>query len=248
MADVSSQCDIGNVRTNNEDTLFVDEVLGLYVVCDGIGGHKAGEVASAIGCESMQHEVEAGKKLIEACQIAHENVRQRAQEDEECQGMGSTLIAARLVKSKYEIVWVGDSRAYLINTKKNSIIQLSQDHSFIAEKIAAGILNEEEAKGHPMEHILTQSLGCRRPILRPGQIEGKLKKEELLLLCSDGLYNECSDDDILNVLKENDFHQSSDALVRCAKDNGGRDNISVILIRRDQKSLQQSLLSTIKLK
>lgn len=243
MVKVSACCDIGCVRQNNEDRILVDEEQGLFVVCDGIGGHNAGEVASAIGCERMREEVQRGRSLLHACQRAHEEVRAKAQEDSACAGMGSTLIAVKMNKRKYEIVWVGDSRAYLVDLKKMNIVQLSQDHSFIAEKIAAGILSKEKGAGHPMEHVLTQSLGCKKVLLKPGQILGKLKKDQLLLLCSDGLYNECAEEEILALAAKSSFDNTADSLVKQAKMNGGKDNVSVILIGAQHVSIKDRFTS-----
>jgi protein phosphatase len=196
-----------------------------------MGGHAAGEVASAIVLEKIPECVRRGQNLPQALRETHRAIQRAAEEGHGAPGMGSTVVVLRMKGADYEIAWVGDSRAYLWDGKV--LRQLSRDHSFVEKLIAAQAITAEEAERHPDRNVITQALGMAEyDQLRPDTMTGRLYRGEQILLCSDGLSSEVGDDEIARVLASHrDSESRARALVEKARRAGGADNITVLLVR-----------------
>lgn len=222
--------DVGCHREHNEDNYACVPELGLWVVADGMGGYEAGEVASAIAIETIVENVRAGAGLKEAMEAAHLAILQAVESGRGGQGMGTTAVALRLNGPDYEIAWVGDSRAYSYRTK---LVQLMWDHSFVQHLLRQGAITEEEAATHPQRNVITQALGAASDKqLKVDTVSGTLARGERILLCSDGLYGEVPDKDIQKTFKHGKSEQGVvDSLIAQARDNGGSDNITAVIVR-----------------
>ena len=230
--------DIGKKRQLNQDHIYaslepVGNLPNIFLVADGMGGHKAGGYASSCAVETILEgvrESEGGKPeeiLTQAIQRANEVIEKRAGEDERFSGMGTTVVAACWDGEELIAANVGDSRLYVVN---GGIEQVTEDHSLVQEMVRIGGINKEEARSHPNKNIITRAVGleqdlsvdCFRRPLKPGNI---------VLLCSDGLTDMLEDEEIYRILTgEGTIQQRAQALVQAANDNGGRDNIAVIVI------------------
>ena len=223
---------VGLRREHNEDTYYADPDLGLWLVADGMGGHEFGEVASALARDAVVREVKAGKPLNEAIRSADEEIIRQSRRRAESLPMGTTMVALRVNGNKFELAWVGDSRAYLWNGK---LQQLSSDHSYVQELIDQGAITSEQARHHPHRNVVTQALGVTDPAdLNVETMTGELRPGMQLLLCSDGLTEEVDDATIAQVLAGDDCsaQECVDSLVAAALDGGGSDNVTVVLVRR----------------
>ena len=219
-------------RQLNEDTYHGDGGLGLWLVADGMGGHEYGEVASAIARESVVREVRDGTPLTQAIRIAGEDILRSPRGRCDALPMGTTMVAARVQGPRFEVAWVGDSRAYLWHAGR--LVQLSHDHSYVQELIAQGTLGVEEARKHPQRKVVTQALGVTDPAhMDIEQLTGAFTSGMQLLLCSDGLTEEVDDAAIAEILARPGLtaQESADTLVAAALDNGGSDNITVLVLR-----------------
>lgn len=225
--------DIGRLSENNEDNSFAEAELGLWLVADGMGGHAAGEVASEIVVETVSQKVAAGDDLETAIRAAHKTIKRSARDGRGASGMGSTVVALRLQGAEFDVAWVGDSRAYLWNGK---LTQLSHDHSFVQRLVDLGALTASEARVHPNKNVITQSLGAvDLDDVEVGRHQGVLLKGQKILLCSDGLSDELTDETIAAILNTPTTDQEMvEQLVNAALDQGGRDNITVQLISAPQ--------------
>ncbi len=223
--------DVGCVRDHNEDFIACEPDIGLWVVADGMGGHASGEVASEQSCHAIINSVKNGKSLIDAIEVAHGAVKDAVAKGLGGAGMGSTVVAAQVEQGYYQIAWVGDSRAYAWDGA-DSLKQLTKDHSFVQKLIDNDAITAEQASSHPMRNVITQSLGAEQlEKVTVDTCNGQLPKGHLLLLCSDGLTGELSDEDIITILQQQpSLEQKTGELIQRAKGNGGNDNISVILI------------------
>ena len=218
-------------RDLNEDTYYGDGELALWLVADGMGGHACGEVASALARETIVREIRRGATLAHAIRIADEEIIRTSRRNDSLP-MGTTVVAARVQGNRYEVAWVGDSRAYLWRDGK--LAQLSQDHSVVQELVAQGNLTAEQARAHPHRNVVTQALGVTDPAhLNVATTTGELRPGMQLLLCSDGLTEEVEDKGIARTLAFDDAsaQECVDTLVAAALDGGGSDNITVILVR-----------------
>jgi serine/threonine protein phosphatase PrpC len=236
---VAAQTDVGWVRDHNEDSLHVDEHLGLLIVADGVGGHKGGAVASAVAVQVIVAAVKATlPTATDAAQIsqliqsgirsAHEEICARATANPDLNNMGMTVVLAFCQRDTAHIAHVGDSRAYLLHHGKMQ--QLTEDHSVVAELIKARQLTPRAARHHRLRHLITRSLGAPEsasPDLQclpwaPG---------DCLLLCSDGLTNMVEERAIRKCIVQGgaDVQATCAQLVALAKTNGGTDNITVVL-------------------
>ena len=219
-------------RELNEDTYYGDSELGLWLVADGMGGHEYGEVASALARETIVREVRDGTPLRQAIRIADEEIIRASRRRNDSLPMGTTVVAVRVVGSRFEVAWVGDSRAYL--WKEGQLAQLSHDHSYVQDLIAKGMLTVEQARSHPQRNVVTQALGVTDPEhLSVESMNGELRPGMQLLLCSDGLTEEVNDAGIAGVLAQSDCsaQECVDSLVAAALDGGGSDNVTAILVR-----------------
>lgn len=229
--------DIGRKREINQDYVFAtDETIGnlpnLLVVADGMGGHRAGDFASRFTVEVLAEEVQNSKEthpeqiLGNAIQIANERLMEEAAKDSRLEGMGTTLVAATILDHVLYFANVGDSRLYLINKE---IRQLSKDHSMVEEMVRLGGLTEEEAKHHPDKNIITRAMGVKDKV-EPDFFEYRLKGGDTILMCSDGLTNMVDDDEIFQIVKSaRDIVEAVETLIQRANENGGSDNIGIVL-------------------
>ena len=224
---------VGLRRELNEDTYYGDSELGLWLVADGMGGHEYGEVASALAREVVVRQVRAGRSLAEAIRAADEEIIRCSRRRGGSLPMGTTVVAARVTGSRFEVAWVGDSRVYLWRDGK--LAQLSQDHSYVQELITQGAISIDQARSHPQRNVVTQALGVTDPqSLNVETMSGELSPGMQLLLCSDGLTEEVDDRAIARVLAHGECsaQECVDGLVAAALDGGGSDNVTVVLVRR----------------
>lgn len=232
--------DTGIMRKSNQDDFTVFELPDgsvLAIVCDGMGGANAGNVASSKATEvissffkrSYRSGLEA-KAIIALLQSAilsaNIEVYDMAQKDNELAGMGTTVVAAFAAKDFAIISHVGDSRAYAVGEE---IIQLTRDHSVVQSLIESGKLTPEEARVHPRRNIITRALGIEPEVLVDSD-EYALKAGEALLLCSDGLSNYVSTSEIKEIFDTNPYEKVADVLIERANNNGGADNITVVIV------------------
>jgi protein phosphatase len=221
--------DVGRVRDHNEDGFLVDDTLGLVAVADGMGGHNAGEVASAAALDALRIAFSAGATIDSAVSAANEIVYEQSVADRNLRGMGTTLTAGALgIDGTLLLGHVGDSRAYIV--RDGALDRITTDHSLVEELIQAGELTEAEAERDPRRSMITRALG-----LEPGvdvDLESvDLRAGDRLLLCSDGLTTMVSEGEIASILSdEGDPHAAARTLVEAANDAGGSDNITVVVI------------------
>jgi protein phosphatase len=225
--------DIGRVRTSNQDQLLV--TADLFAVADGMGGHAAGEVASLAAVETLKaaYKRKSGTEgLVDATHQANRSIWDRAQANPDLHGMGTTLVAVALVSEDGEdrlaIINVGDSRVYLL--RGGELEQLTTDHSLVQELVDDGQLSEVEATVHPQRHVLTRALGVDSDV-SVDVLQVLPLKGDRLLLCSDGLSRELSDTQIASILRRlAEVDDAARELVNAAKNRGGNDNITVVII------------------
>ncbi|MGL6289404.1 MAG: PP2C family protein-serine/threonine phosphatase [Silanimonas sp.] len=224
---------VGLRRELNEDTYYGDAELGLWLVADGMGGHDSGEVASALARDAIVREVRAGKPLAEAILRANEEIIRQSKRRNESMPMGTTVVAVRVAPNhRFELAWVGDSRAYLWNGK---LQQVSSDHSYVQELIDQGQLTPEQARSHPYRNVVTKALGVTEPDkLSVETVAGELRPGMAILLCSDGLTEEVDDGMIAKAVAQRDIsaQECVDHLIAAALDGGGSDNVTAVLLRR----------------
>lgn len=232
---IGFKTDRGLLRPKNEDSLRVDKKLGLLIVADGMGGHRAGEVASAIAVDEIAYYVEnnlsPGKDvaqiLTEAVTNAHWRIFLTSKFHPELSGMGTTVVMALAQGNRVLVTHVGDSRAYMV--RNGAIKQLTNDHTFVAEWVREGSLTPEQARHHQGRHGLFMAMGMEDEI-HPETNEWLLDDGSCLLLSSDGLHDMIEEDDILEILQKAETpQQACDDLVRRANEAGGEDNISVVV-------------------
>jgi len=229
--------DVGKVRRQNEDAAWLDEKLGIYVVADGMGGHLAGEVASAMAIDAVKrmaktHDIASISVLRETVCAAHEAICARARENKSCSGMGTTICAMWRGGHYMYIAHVGDSRIYRL--RGGRLEQITQDHSLVEELVRAGIISREEARTHPRRNIITRALGTPGENA-PDLLAADMEKGDLWLLCTDGLSGMVSDEEMARVLcGGGSLDQMADTLLEKALDAGGRDNVTLILCRSEE--------------
>lgn len=234
-----SMTDVGKVREMNQDYVFTSETAvgklpNLFLVADGVGGHKAGEYASRAAVETivqsiMESETKQPVSLLKkAITQANQKLLRESITDIEKEGMGTTIVAATLIGNKLIAANVGDSRLYLINEK--SITQITRDHSYVEELVRSGRLKRTDARNHPYKNRITRAVGVQ-PELDIDFFEVELQEQDIILMCTDGLTNMVEDADIKRiVLSQRDAVEKTLTLIREANRNGGKDNISVLLI------------------
>ncbi len=228
--------DIGNIRKQNEDSFGIleEDNYNLFLICDGMGGHNAGEVASQMAMEAV---VETMKKclldnppemaLTKAFYTANEQVYKKSQENSEMRGMGTTLTCALSYQKLLFVAHVGDSSLYQI--RDEIIRKITKDHSYVQELVDLGRIDESEAKHHPKKNIITRAVGTSR-IVQVDQMTLETEYEDIYLLCTDGLTDYLTDDEILAEIKSHTNQKETlESLARIAKDRGGKDNITLLL-------------------
>ncbi len=227
---------VGNVRSHNEDYLRAEPKLGLWVVADGMGGHKGGETASMIAADFIVDKIRAGETLKTSIAQAHHAILQASKEGKGPEGMGTTVVALKIIDNTCEISWVGDCRAYLWDG--SSLQQLTKDHSYVQHLVDTGVISAEESDQHPYQDVLLQALGATDiQDVNVETIVHDLHQGEQILLCSDGLTKELNDRDIANALALKLNEQGkADYLIAAALKNTGRDNITAILVSADENA------------
>jgi serine/threonine protein phosphatase PrpC len=252
--EAGTRTDIGRVRKNNEDCFQIEPALNLYVLSDGMGGEAHGEVASALAvktvvahCQQAENSratptfgeprpdvSERTNRLASAIHLANRKVFEMASANPAQKGMGATIIAAWVEGQRLSLAHVGDSRAYLL--RAGSLDQLTADHSLVAEKVRVGILTPQEADASELQSVLTRAVGTNENVEVDAD-EQMLLVGDSLLLCSDGLTRMATDPEIASMLLTSPSAQmAADRLVDLANENGGVDNVSVIVLRVLQES------------
>jgi PPM family protein phosphatase len=243
--EVSSQSDIGCLRQNNEDSFGYWEPEDdrqflrkgrLAVVADGMGGYEGGQEASRLAVETLMAVYrdfsgdDPQAALVEALQAAHEQIRQYSFAHPELRGMGTTCTAAAIVQDALYYVHVGDTRLYLI--RDGQITRVTRDHSYVGRLVESGMITPEEAENHPQRNILTAALGTNPDLIMdsPGRPE-PLRPEDVLLICSDGLWGQVRDSEILDAVENKSAEQTGRKLIELARERGGPDNITVEILR-----------------
>lgn len=233
--DYGFKSDVGKVRSINQDSLLTQEGdILLMAVADGMGGHKAGEIASAMAIETLRdyqgQKDDLRQMLNDLILQADQRIFAAQDADPNCQGMGTTLTIAVVKDNLLYTGHVGDSRAYLC--RDNSLLQITTDHSLVNELLKQEQITQEEALNHPQKHLLLQALGSGNKL----NVEincFSLERSDIILLCTDGLNNMLSDEEIVQIITEESktLQEKADQLVLEANQKGGLDNITVILFR-----------------
>ena len=237
---LAGKTDVGRVRQENQDDYRAGELPGGAVwalVCDGMGGAKGGREASQGACNVIENffqeqyaQCGAGQEepfLKKALLYANRFVFQKAAHEEALAGMGTTAVCALVRSGNVYLCHAGDSRAYLIRDGK--LTQLTHDHSYVQELVDCGTITEEEAEHHPQKNIITKALGVDYR-LEPEFTAAKLKREDRLLLCTDGLTNMVPMEEMEELLAQGTFYDLPDRLIEAANAHGGSDNITALLL------------------
>ena len=234
---VGSATDVGRRRDHNEDAFVTFEAEDggqVLVVADGMGGHLAGEVASAKAIEVLTRELtrpagDPSAALRTAIERANLEIWEQAARDADKAGMGSTIVAAIVVGHQVYLANAGDSPAYLV--RGGQADQITHDHGLVAEQVAAGIIDEADAEHHPYRHILTRCLGAEEHVEVELYPPLELKRGDVLVLCSDGLTEHVHRREIAGLIRSLDPEQVARDLVDAANQRGGHDNITVVVAR-----------------
>ena len=263
--EVAGKTDVGCVRANNEDNFGYDSRYGIFVVCDGMGGQAAGEVASKMGVDILldyfrneisaaeMHAVNgaleypaqsfsaAAKSVANAIQLANRKIYQAGQEQQGRRGMGSTIVTALVHGNSLTIGHVGDSRIYLV--RQGTIQQLTQDHSLVMEQVRRGYITLEQAQKSEMQNIILRALGSEEAV--EADVEDLVTVPgDLLLMTSDGLTRHVQDEEIRSIVHgPGDLEHRCSELIQTAKDRGGDDNITCLLVRIVNRSWYRNILN-----
>lgn len=241
---IFAKTDIGKARDMNQDYYYIapeNSPLKLYILADGMGGYKGGEVASKLATnaakgyiesnfEQIEHDKESILKLIKsAMEYANLVVHEKSKETKELEGMGTTLEVCLIYNNKAYIGHVGDSRIYRI--RKDIMRKLTSDHSYVEKLLKDGTITKEEAEHHPKKNMLTKALGCEVYVEPDAMVKGFLK-DDILVMCSDGLTNLVNEEAIFQIIKS-DVKGANQNLINAANELGGYDNITVIIINNN---------------
>ncbi|MCK5072655.1 MAG: Stp1/IreP family PP2C-type Ser/Thr phosphatase [Bacteriovoracaceae bacterium] len=235
--------DVGKTRQTNQDSIYLNKSKRIFVIADGMGGHNGGDIASNLAAKHIPEyilknfEENPINVSLESIKHANDIIKMESDKNPELDGMGTTVISFFFKGQTLYIANVGDSRGYLVN--KNKIYLLSKDHSLIQEKINLGLYTRQEAFKDPRKNILVRAVGFEEDV-QVDVFTYKVLKNDLFVICSDGLYNKINEKDIMHILQEcipdcetaneSDLKKATNVLVSLANINGGQDNISVILI------------------
>jgi protein phosphatase len=245
--------DRGLARSHNEDCYEIDRDRGLYLVADGMGGHRHGEVASRLAVETIRGFVDRivggdaplpalpeprlsrqGNLLKMAVRLAHDEAIRAIRDDHRLAGMGTTVVALGVDGALASVAHVGDSRAYLL--RGDSMRLLTQDHTWVNEQVSAGFLSHDQARTHPLKNVVTRTLGGESR-LEVDVCEIEVEPGDLYLLCSDGLTTMLSDSDIESFARSGDsLRDVCKALVEAANGRGGLDNVTVVALKIEAPS------------
>lgn len=233
-----SLTDIGKKRQLNQDIVFTSEkaigqLPNVFIVADGMGGHRAGDYASRYAVETIVKEIEHSEEtgivrvIRHAIEVANDKIRRAAESDERLAGMGTTVVVATCMDNQLCVANVGDSRLYIVNKE---IKQITRDHSLVEEMIRMGGLDRTSARNHPDKNIITRAIGAQDTV-EVDFFQVQLMPKDEILMCSDGLTNMLEDEEIRMVMSgQRDIVEKAEKLVEAANKNGGRDNIAVIII------------------
>ncbi|KAB2954469.1 Stp1/IreP family PP2C-type Ser/Thr phosphatase [Heliorestis acidaminivorans] len=240
-----ARTDIGKVRKTNEDSFLTDSNDRIFIVADGMGGHEAGEVASALAVKAIaeyfekQDEASRGIKALEkACREANSRIYLEAQNNSKWAGMGTTVTALLITDSTLWITHVGDSRAYKYSGGR--LYKLTEDHSLVEEMLKDGRISPEEAQAHPQRNIITRALGTKEEI-DIDLVEEQWAVEDLMILCTDGLTNLVSEQEIEKILQslppypyqQNLLEKIADRMMELVLERGGHDNVTFLILWQD---------------
>lgn len=233
--------DIGRVRKENEDSFYVPAIndnLKMFLIADGIGGQGHGKLASMMTVDEMLKYAlknvsimsDKSNLMLGAIKYANDVVKRFSEENPEFAGMGTTLAAMIVDDNRAVIANAGDSRCYMI--RKNIISQLTIDNSYVQYLVEKGIITNEEAQHHPQKNLITKAIGLEESV-EPEIDILELKSDDIVLLCTDGLTNMLCDEELLHIILEmhENMQSAAEALVKKAKENGGTDNITAILVQ-----------------
>lgn len=238
---IAAGTDVGKLRSSNQDSYAAGELPsgGVWaVVCDGMGGHNGGNIASAMASERISESIKNNfregmsvasvKNMLEsAIALANADIFERAQKDEDLAGMGTTAVAVVCFAGKCVIAYVGDSRCYLI--RNSAVTQVTTDHSLVQELLDAGLISTDEAKTHPMKNVITRALGLEDDVT-VDFVDGDTENGDMLLLCSDGLSNHIGEEEILKNISDGRIDEYAQRLISLANENGGSDNITAVIL------------------
>lgn len=238
----AGRSDVGKVRQGNEDTFFADGQRGVFIVADGMGGHVAGEIASQMVAETVGPGVcdavksglrgaELAQRSLELIEAANRAILERADSEPEKRGMGTTLtLLALSADATYLFQQVGDSRGYLL--RDGGLKQITRDHTVVQQQVDRGALTPEQARDHPLSHILTRALGTEASV-EADSFDDRARAGDIFLLCSDGLSGMLTDATIHGILAtpSDDLQEIADILVDSANEAGGLDNITAVVVK-----------------
>jgi protein phosphatase len=258
---VAGKTDVGCVRSNNEDFFGYDAAAGVFVVCDGVGGQAAGEVASQIGVhvvlDYFRGAAEKGEYAVfgrvfagvspcanalgSAIQMANRSILDAASEDPACAGMSSTIVAGLVKGADVSIAHVGDSRIYLL--RGDTIQQLTTDHSLVMEQVRLGMISVEDAERSAAQNLIVRALGAENEV-EPDLADLAPEPGDILLFTSDGLTRHVGDSQIVSIVRQaSSLDEACEALIQTAKDGGGSDNITCLLVRLVEQTWYRKLIS-----
>jgi protein phosphatase len=223
---------VGMKRAHNEDAFYRNDSIGLYIVADGMGGHRAGEIASNMAVDSIKNymlnqEKMSENSLVDAIYVANDLIFKSAAANPQYSGMGTTIVSIVLNGNGAMLCHVGDSRAYMLNSGK--LVRLTEDHTYVNEQFKTGLITEKQMETHSMRNVLTRSLGFSEQVKVESQ-KLNIHAGDRYLLCSDGLSHMVADDVIAEIGGTPDAVHSVSTLIDVANTNGGDDNITVIII------------------
>ena len=234
----------GLVRKQNQDCydfhIYEGEDLAFVIVCDGMGGENAGDVASRLACDTIKNQLlKTDSKFISssniksilqsAISVANSKVFDISNSEQKYNGMGTTVVVMFLIGSEVYIMYAGDSRAYII--KSDEINQITKDHTVVQSLIDAGEITSKEAESHPQKHFITRALGVNKE-LDTDFLECELSKNSSVLICTDGLSNYLVNDDIFSLAQSSIENKNADSFINYALSKGGLDNVTAVLVNR----------------
>lgn len=229
--------DVGRVRKTNEDAAYSDK--GLYIVCDGMGGHRAGDVAANMAADTiaaaLQKKKPSVRMLLSTIAMTNERIYQYAAAEKRMNGMGTTLTMLWADETDVLLAQVGDSRAYLL--RDGVLRQCTHDHSMVAELVRMGSITEAEARVHPHRNLITRALGTEKKV-EPDIFELNRQRGDRWLLCSDGLTNHLDNAELQAFLEGRPLYEAADLMLRLALSRGGKDNVTILLLEDEGRDGQ----------
>ena len=249
MLQIGFKCNRGVVRKNNEDACFVIPNQDVYIVADGVGGNNSGEIASSTAVESLASFVKANDLglcgspdeifgfFTEALDIANRRVFEMGREDSACRGMASTVVMSYINGGSAYLANVGDSRVYLY--RDGQLLQLTEDHTYVNTLLKAGVISREQAAMDDRKNVITKALGAEVTV-EPDFFQVNFIKDDVFIICTDGLYDEVDEDEMKKIIEENpSMSDVCAAMISAANENGGHDNITVISLKVTEEDVDE---------